>query len=159
PSAFQVRYPSFKGMLVVAPGNLPNDYDVIFRKSQKKYDPSIPSNATLDIVQYSSPAPLKLYKHLIELFCQVAEHNGEQYKEQVEKQIKHYFNQYKIGLIDQLVTGSNFKSALTHLPKYMSYDAMESYTPSELLSEYFLRGLVQVDALEKLRKVKISLNL
>ncbi|KAE9556613.1 hypothetical protein FO519_000019 [Halicephalobus sp. NKZ332] len=151
PSAFQVRYPGFKGVLVVAAESLSQDAEIIFRESQKKFNPKIYPEVTLDVVQYSSPAPVKLHKLLIELLCQVAKNNGPRYKKRVEKRIKEYFDEFESAIIDQSVDPLSFKEALTNLPKYMDYNAMRSYEPTELVSEYFLRSLVQADSLEKSR--------
>lgn len=56
PTAFQIRYSGFKGMLVVTNDKEMGDHDIIFAKSMCKFEtPRHPEHRTLEVIDFSWP--------------------------------------------------------------------------------------------------------
>ncbi|KAM3728655.1 RNA-dependent RNA polymerase [Dirofilaria immitis] len=73
PSCYQVRFKGFKGVLCIDP--LLDELDqtnVIFRKSQKKFEEDDESAAEIEVVKYSMPSPVCLNRPLIMILDQVS---------------------------------------------------------------------------------------
>ncbi|CAG9535546.1 unnamed protein product [Cercopithifilaria johnstoni] len=77
PSCYQVRFKGFKGVLCIDPllDEL-GEADVIFRKSQKKFEEDEESAAEIEVVKYSMPSPVCLNRPLIMILDQVSEKQG-----------------------------------------------------------------------------------
>uniref|UniRef100_A0A0R3RPA9 RNA-directed RNA polymerase n=1 Tax=Elaeophora elaphi TaxID=1147741 RepID=A0A0R3RPA9_9BILA len=74
PSCYQVRFKGFKGVLCIDP--LLDDLgqvNIIFRKSQKKFEEDEESAAEVEVVKYSMPSPVCLNRPLIMILDQVSE--------------------------------------------------------------------------------------
>lgn len=69
---FQVRFKGFKGVLCIDPllDEL-GQTNIIFRKSQKKFDEDEESAAEVEVVKYSMPSPVCLNRPLIMILDQV----------------------------------------------------------------------------------------
>uniref|UniRef100_A0A915BR60 RNA-directed RNA polymerase n=1 Tax=Parascaris univalens TaxID=6257 RepID=A0A915BR60_PARUN len=74
PSCFQVRFKGFKGVLCVDPSlDLKNEENVIFRRSQKKFEEDESEAAELEVVKHSMPSFVCLSRPLIMILDQVSE--------------------------------------------------------------------------------------
>lgn len=71
-SRFQVRFKGFKGVLCIDPllDEL-GQTNVVFRKSQKKFEEDEESAAEIEVVKYSMPSPVCLNRPLIMILDQV----------------------------------------------------------------------------------------
>ncbi|VDM08163.1 unnamed protein product [Wuchereria bancrofti] len=77
PSCYQVRFKGFKGVLCIDP--LLDELDqanIVFRKSQKKFEEDEESAAEVEVVKYSMPSPVCLNRPLIMILDQVSEKQG-----------------------------------------------------------------------------------
>ncbi|XP_023223830.1 probable RNA-dependent RNA polymerase 1 isoform X2 [Centruroides sculpturatus] len=68
PSAFQIRYAGYKGMLVTDPALGDVGLKIVFRKSMKKFDS--PSNQ-LEIIKKSQAVPVQLNRPMINILNQI----------------------------------------------------------------------------------------
>nr|CRZ22694.1 BMA-RRF-3, isoform a [Brugia malayi] len=77
PSCYQVRFKGFKGVLCIDP--LLDELDqvnIVFRKSQKKFEEDDESAAEVEVVKYSMPSPVRLNRPLIMILDQVSDKQG-----------------------------------------------------------------------------------
>ncbi|VDK85234.1 unnamed protein product [Onchocerca ochengi] len=73
PSCYQVRFKGFKGVLCTDPLlDKLGQANVIFRKSQKKFEDDEESAAEIEVVKYSMPSPVCLNRPLIMILDQVS---------------------------------------------------------------------------------------
>uniref|UniRef100_A0A915PTN4 RNA-directed RNA polymerase n=1 Tax=Setaria digitata TaxID=48799 RepID=A0A915PTN4_9BILA len=84
PSCYQVRFKGFKGVLCTDPllDEL-GEVNVIFRKSQKKFEEDEESAAEVEVVKYSMPSPVCLNRPLIMILDQVSQKQSRHLHERI----------------------------------------------------------------------------
>uniref|UniRef100_A0A914QD39 RNA-dependent RNA polymerase n=1 Tax=Panagrolaimus davidi TaxID=227884 RepID=A0A914QD39_9BILA len=170
PSAFQIRFAGYKGMLTVAPKNskniggpyypklIENDgpYHVLFRKSQKKFDVKGDGLLDFDIVQWSSPSPFNIYRSFITVLDYLACKDGKQ--QIMRDRLRLLNNSFSFEIIKPLIDNRAFLAKLEELPTYCPISKMVT---KNLMDEPFWRGIVEASVVEDAKnlanKIQISL--
>ncbi|VDN22406.1 unnamed protein product [Gongylonema pulchrum] len=97
PSCFQVRFKGFKGVLCVDPSlDAAGGEDVVFRRSQKKFDEDEQNPAELEVVKYSMPSPVCLNRPLIMILDQVSERQDRHLHKKIRSRI-HWFQETELN--------------------------------------------------------------
>uniref|UniRef100_A0A914XT18 RNA-dependent RNA polymerase n=1 Tax=Panagrolaimus superbus TaxID=310955 RepID=A0A914XT18_9BILA len=161
PSAFQIRYAGYKGMLTVVPMNSKNiggqyypllidnngPYFVLFRKSQKKFHVVGDELLDFDIVQWSAPAPFNLYRTFISVLDYCAYKDGKQ--QIVRERLRELNNAACYNIIKPLIDHQAFLDKLEGLPTYCPISKMET---KNLMNEPFWRSMVEASVVEDASK-------
>ena len=156
PSAFQIRFAGFKGMVSVDTLN-PNlksnngNYFVCLRESQKKFEVNDKGLIDFDIVQWSAPAPANFHRPFIAMLDAHARRAGQQ--NAVHQRLHQLLNKSSIEVIKPLIDNQYFISVLHKLPKYFPIQKMMT---KNLLGEPFLRSMVEAHAVFNSSKSKWS---
>ncbi|KHN85807.1 RNA-dependent RNA polymerase 1 [Toxocara canis] len=84
PSCFQVRFKGFKGVLSADPSlDLEGREQVVFRRSQKKFEEDESEAAELEVVKHSMPSSVCLSRPLIMILDQVGEKQSRQLHQRI----------------------------------------------------------------------------
>ncbi|KRZ71930.1 putative RNA-dependent RNA polymerase 1, partial [Trichinella papuae] len=100
PSAFQIRYAGFKGMLCVDP-RLEGDVKMVFRRSMHKFRTE--GVHTLEIVKHSQPCEVNLNRPLIMILDQVAFREGSLVHGRIQNRIMQLLDQQICELSQMLL--------------------------------------------------------
>uniref|UniRef100_A0AC34EZG6 RNA-dependent RNA polymerase n=1 Tax=Panagrolaimus sp. ES5 TaxID=591445 RepID=A0AC34EZG6_9BILA len=152
PSAFQIRFCGFKGMLAVDTtdkrliGN-GGEYIACFRKSQEKFE--VLDNGKpvdFDIVSFSKPAQAKLHQPFIAIMYWLALKTGK--LEEFLYRLCQMQNQTFHDILNPLLFEDEFFNVFRKLPKYFPIVCMRT---ENLMNEPFLRSMVVAYTMEKAR--------
>ncbi|KRZ44665.1 putative RNA-dependent RNA polymerase 1, partial [Trichinella pseudospiralis] len=110
PSAFQIRYAGFKGMLCVDP-RLEGDVKMVFRRSMHKFRTE--GVHTLEIVKHSQPCEVNLNRPLIMILDQVAFKEGSLVHGRIQNRIMQLLDEQICELSQMLLFENQAKCALT----------------------------------------------
>ena len=144
PSAFQIRFAGYKGMISVDP-DCPlfetGTYCVCLRNSQKKFDVFDDGFLDMDIVQWSAPSPARLHKEFIVMLNALAtrQNRGDSFRQRVRQLMGDTFN----SITNSLINKNAFYEVLEKLPKYIPVTKMSSKC---LMQEPFWRSMVEAKA-------------
>lgn len=151
PSAFQIRYAGYKGMVSVdfldkrLIGN-GGDYYACLRHSQKKFDVSDKSPLDFDIAQWSGPSGAKFHQCFIATLDSLAlKLEGKQKHKELHQRLRQLLNESFTDILKPLVDGKAFVAAFERLPKYFPLSKMRTSEESSM-QEPFLRSMIEAKA-------------
>ena len=144
PSAFQIRYKGFKGMVVVDPYLLP-DKDFVFRESMRKFESETKS---LEIIKISESRPVYLNRHLINLLDQL----GTDFKV-FEKLLNDSLKPVAQSLLNETAARETLLKYCSFLYSLLDMKSVSAAGIS-VLSDPFLRKVLETVLRKNLRELK-----
>uniref|UniRef100_A0A8R1I9H6 RNA-directed RNA polymerase n=1 Tax=Caenorhabditis japonica TaxID=281687 RepID=A0A8R1I9H6_CAEJA len=175
PSAFQIRFRGFKGMLVVDPGldiaaahfktlykqcaihnqeKLTGDNKVdlspwtkhcLFRKSQFKFK-SATSGQTewpIELVKWSSPAPVNLNRPFINILDQVSANQSYKCHKRVVERIETLLDDQMTSFGKWIMNEESCRSRLSDIPHRINFSSLEQKFGFNLSTEPFFRDIIK----------------
>ncbi|OUC48340.1 RNA-dependent RNA polymerase [Trichinella nativa] len=159
PSAFQIRYAGFKGMLCVDP-RLDGDVKMVFRQSMHKFHTE--GTHTLEIVKHSQPCEVNLNRPLIMILDQVAFKEGFPVNGRVQNRVMQLLDQQICELSQMLLFEDQAKSVLSAtLSSEMNFEKLAD-AGFRFTEEPFFRNMLlacyKFKVKERLFRMKIEID-